>query len=284
MWRYWQIRGHLAEGRERTERVLDLLTPGLPANLRAATMEAAGGLAYWLGDFEAAADRYERQLAVCRESGDPGGIAQALYNLAFPLIFDKVDFTRGEAAAVEAEATFRSLGDRSGVARSLWLLANVANQRHEWSTARSLCLEALPILRELRETFMLGWCLFTVGETFIVEGEDDTALGYLFEALDHFEAAGDLSGLALVLDAVAYVELHSGNPRRAARVSGAVAHLEAVTGTGLNVSNRQVRSFDPLPLRDDPATAEDWAAGARDSTDEILAFVRERRTTSSPMA
>jgi predicted ATPase/class 3 adenylate cyclase len=284
LWRFWQIRGHLAEGRERADRVVALLTPDLPADLRARTYDAAGGLLYWLGDFRAAVDRYELQLAACREVGEPDGVAQALYNLAFPLVFGRIDFARAESAAAEAEATFRSLGNRSGLARSLWLLANLANQRRDPATSREYCLQALPILRELREPFMLGWCLFTLAQTSILEHRNAEGREHLLEAVDWFEAAGDVSGLILVLDALAFLEWRAGEPLRSARVSGAVAHLEATTGTALNVNNRQVLDWDPQPLREDPLTAAAWRTGAGDSTAAILAFVRERRTLPDPVA
>ena len=61
-WRMWQMRGYLYEGEERARQVLAM--PGLdahPAEL-AAFLEAAGGLAYWMGNRPVAEDRYSRAL------------------------------------------------------------------------------------------------------------------------------------------------------------------------------------------------------------------------------
>ena len=275
LWRFWQIRGHLAEGRARAERALAQAGDGTPPDLLAAAHEAAGGLAYWLGDFAAATAHYEAEVAAAREHGDPATMAQALYNLAFPLVFGTTDTAWATETAHEAERLFREVGDRAGLARTLWLMANLAVDRGDTARARAYCLEALPTLRELGETFMLGWCLFTLGEIAIHDGDVANAGHRLSEALAQFEAAGDVSGIVLVLDAVATLAHRVGDLVTAARLSGAVARLEAISGTALNPTNRQIFGFDPLPLRDDPATAGAWRAGHDDSTDAILAAARE---------
>ena len=59
VWRFWQMRGHISEGRTRVDRVLAM--PGwtaTPTRARLRTLEAAGGLAYWAADVEAASTHY----------------------------------------------------------------------------------------------------------------------------------------------------------------------------------------------------------------------------------
>ncbi len=66
-WRFWGLRGHLAEGREWLERAM---TPrGLSERERVRLLNAAGGLAFNQGDFSRAVDLFEEALALERPPG-----------------------------------------------------------------------------------------------------------------------------------------------------------------------------------------------------------------------
>ncbi|MGH8927089.1 MAG: adenylate/guanylate cyclase domain-containing protein, partial [Acidimicrobiia bacterium] len=56
MWRFWQMRGYLREGRQRAEAAL--AEPGGTAETLIIAQEAAGGLAYWQADMRAAGSHY----------------------------------------------------------------------------------------------------------------------------------------------------------------------------------------------------------------------------------
>ena len=49
LWRFWQMRGYLEEGRERLEQVLALPHSHDHLERRADALDAAAGVAYWLG-------------------------------------------------------------------------------------------------------------------------------------------------------------------------------------------------------------------------------------------
>jgi predicted ATPase/class 3 adenylate cyclase len=275
LWRFWQIRGHLVEGRARTDAVLAL--PGVSefGETYLAALEAGGGLCYWLADFTCAQSRYQEVLAARRAGGDPRAIAEALYNLGFTELFSGEGVDRARNIGEEALALFRGAGDERGIAKALWALGNVASYQNDPAGARRYCEEAIPILRALDEAFMLAWSLYTIGQVETVEGHLEASRDRLLEALDLFAAADDMSGFALVLDGLAINALNAGDHRRAARLSGFVASLEKRTGTGLNPPNRLVFGFDPAGLRDDPATAGAWTEGEGLSTPEAIAYARE---------
>ena len=87
LWRFWQMRGYIAEGMERVEAALAL--PGCDdEDVRLAALDAAGGLAYWSNDQARSRHWYTEALAVQRARGEPRGIANALYNLTFTYTFD----------------------------------------------------------------------------------------------------------------------------------------------------------------------------------------------------
>ena len=54
LWRFWQMRGHLREARSRLKTILAIPEAREHPKERARALEAAGGVAYWLGDLPAA--------------------------------------------------------------------------------------------------------------------------------------------------------------------------------------------------------------------------------------
>ena len=275
LWRFWQMRGYLLEGTDRARRALGLPNaPEFPVE-RADALEAAGGLAWWRGDFQDAIDNYEACLTIRRPQADPSATAEAAYNLAFPLggfAGPVADLPRSKALIEEAMSLWQSIGDELGVAKAKWLKGTIAWSAHDFSEARLVLAEALPVFRRLDQTFMLGWSLYDLGLLAVYEHQQDVATTHLSEALRIFSASADVSGFTLVLDAFAALAADLGDLRRAALLSGAVATLERQSGTGLNPSNRIIVGFDPAPLRTNPETAAAWAAGERMSGEEAVAY------------
>ena len=272
LWRLWQMRGYLAEGYERALEALAL--PGAMGHpeLYAAAIDAAGGLAYWHGDIEGARQHYEHALGLYRTLGDVRGEAEQLYNLSFTYTFDEAADAEGIERGIEvtrmALALYRQIDDRSGMAKALWGLSNVEYALGRTGQAREHGLEALHIVRALDDRFMVGWTLYTLALTDLVDRQLRDVRPRLVEALRLFRDADDVSGYVLVLDSLAFLAQLEGDLERAARLSGAVAHLEAMSGTGLNVQNRRLLGWDREPLRESPA----WAEGERMSVEEAIAY------------
>ncbi len=137
------MRGYITEGLERLDAALAL--PGCDdEELRLRALDAAGGLAYWNNDQTRARQRYEEALAIKRARGDPAAIAEALYNLSFTYLFHE-DSASGERLAREAVELYAAAGDRVGLARARWGLANIeyakgsggAPEAYDLATARA---------------------------------------------------------------------------------------------------------------------------------------------------
>src|SRR5262249_8817788 len=83
--RFWQLRGYLAEGRERLARLLGLpdAPMGSPEDraARAAAVAGAGSLADAVGDYPAARALAEQALAIWRQLKYAPGIADCLNDL-----------------------------------------------------------------------------------------------------------------------------------------------------------------------------------------------------------
>jgi predicted ATPase/class 3 adenylate cyclase len=273
LWRFWQMRGYLVEGYDHATAALAAARPDEDPLILADALEAAGGLAYWLGD-PASIAHYERGLAIHQEHGDRSGEARQWYNLAgaYTSTVDRaVGYAKATDAATRAVALYRELGDDPALGRALWSLANAKYESRDWDESRRILHEALPLLEAAGDRFMWTWGRFMLALSHVVEGDYAGARDHLAFALNEFHAVNDVSGLTLVLDGFAQLAQSSGDLDGAARLSGFVARLEAISGTGLNASNRLIMGLDPRYLREEPATADAWIAGERMTTDEAVA-------------
>ncbi len=83
IWRFWQERGHLAEGEARLARLLDLPEAQHPDEARARALGGYGGLLYWRSAFEEMRHAYEEAAAIARSLDDRELLASALFDLSF---------------------------------------------------------------------------------------------------------------------------------------------------------------------------------------------------------
>ena len=273
-WRFWQRRGYLGEGLEQARRLLDQADDTLNPTLLLPALEAAGGLAYWVGDQDQAAVWYDRWIDLARATGDRSSEAAALYSRAFAYFF--AEDTGGEgterarAALKRSLAISTELGDRHGMAQSLWALANAEYESGRAAEARRYGLQALEQLEGTDDVFLTGWVLFTIGLTYGLESKPTDAIHWLQRGLRLFIDAADVSGYTLTFDAITAALELAGDRVQAAWFAGAVARLERTTGTGLNARNRQYLGWNPEDLRADPALSARWAEGEEADIEEVL--------------
>ena len=273
LWRFWQMRGSLDEGRDWLARLVAL--PGgrdHPARL-ARAYEASGSVAYWRGDMEAARVAYEAALALQREGSDEAGIADALYNLSFVYLVPQTDPSKGESLLLESLAMYERLGLEAGVASAHFSLMNIAYMRGDDEARRGHFEVAVPTFRRLGETFMVGWGLHVDSLGLIRAGRFDEAHAELTEALSIFSRAGDVSGIALLLDDFADLALAEGHVERSVRLSGAAASFQATSGADLgSIINRVEGRSLPDAARLGPGALERaWSKGQAMSIDEAVA-------------
>ena len=255
LWRFWQTRGHLREGRAWTERVLAIVAE--PPLLRMKALAAAGGLAYWMADPKVS-DYYREAYDIAQAHGDTATRAQAAYDYAFTFqiagLAATLDYERGRRYLEESLRGFRALGDRAAIGRAAWALAvsyvNGPRSREELLRGREYGLEALREHRALseRNVFDEGWDLHIVGLIALKLGEVDASAPVFREALELFVAAADSSGIALMLSHIAEVAKQRGDVERHDVLVGAWTALSERTGVGM------VQSFAPPEGR---ATAAD---------------------------
>jgi predicted ATPase/class 3 adenylate cyclase len=235
LWRFWQSRGYLREGLGWCERVLAL---GGEPRSRLRALDAAGGLAYWMGDIPVTERYYQEEYEIAGALADPAQRANAAYNLSFAYAIAKTDFPKGQALLEEAHGLWRTLGERAGIARSAWALAYVYLDKEgatgaDWKRAGELAREALEQHRALGNRFDVAWDLHTLGLVRLRLGDLDEAETHWREAAGIFAEAGDSSGIVLVLSNFAEIARRKGDLAREATLVGAWTALAQRTGVGL---------------------------------------------------
>jgi predicted ATPase len=276
MWRFWQMRGHLREGRARLQRALELPATGLDPRIRARALDALGGILYWESDMDRARQTYLQSLAIFRDLADERGTAEELYNAAMAVgTYGREASLRGaegKAEAEESRALFQRLGDEAGVMRATWALGSMEISVDERASARAHLEEALAMARARADPFHQGWSLFMLAV--VDEREADLAAmrEHLAGALGIFIEADDSSGYNLVLDGFAWLAWRQGSRKLAMRLSGFSDALQARTGSRLATLNRaDIAYFDPEAERADPILDAEWQVGQRLSLDEAVA-------------
>jgi predicted ATPase/class 3 adenylate cyclase len=230
LWRFWQQRGHLAEGRRWLEEVLAMPSGRAPTAARAKALAGAGGIAWW-SDQGAARAFYEEALAIQRRLDDPAGLAEALYNQAFAVAAEN-DWDSAARLLEEALAVFRQLGDEPGVARVLTMLLVPDAMAGSWERVIAGIEEVVAIWRRRRNRLDLAYGLVWLAFAYGRAGRREDARATALEALELFGEAGDATGLALVFRDLVFLLTWEGRHADAVRMAGVAEAQRARAGGG----------------------------------------------------
>ena len=210
LFRFWERREHLAEGRRWLETVLPMGAPGA-ARQRARILVYLSTFATVQGDYPAATDFVEQSLSIYRRLGDPWGIAVSM-NARAIVAWDRQDYSAAQSHFDEALARWRALGDRVAVARCLHTFANFVRGCGNYGRARTVLEEAGRIFEELGDRSGAAWSLNQRGDIAREEGEPAAALALYQRALSAFREAGDQWGIARSLTDLAQIACDQRDP------------------------------------------------------------------------
>jgi tetratricopeptide (TPR) repeat protein len=282
LWRFFQIRGHLAEARRLTERVLAVPATDLVA--RAKAHEAAGGIAYWATSSPSDAEpHYLEALRLWRDIGDESEVANALYNAAFPVAYNAPSgpegISRSRPMLAEALGLYERLGDDAGVARVLWAQGAVIWVRGdhlELPDVVPLFERSAELARGAGDVFQMGWALRMVGRVLVELGRIEDGAGYLGQAVDVFAPANDLSALTVLISDYAALAIALGDPDRAILLDGATGALRDSSGANIvDFRSHERAKLDAIAAEMGDRAEQLRDEGARLSVDEAMSVMRE---------
>jgi predicted ATPase/DNA-binding winged helix-turn-helix (wHTH) protein len=203
LFRFWDMREYLTEGRIRLETVLRL-AGAERVKERAKVSHFIGALATAQGDYSAA-DLFLRQsLSLYEDLGDEPGVAVSLNALGVAER-DRGDYSAAQSNFERSLACWRMLSDRLAIARCLHNLANVVKIRGNYPRAQWALREAADIFEELGDRTGAAWSINQQGDIARAQGDLDAARGFYQRALSAFREAGDPWGCARSLTDLAYV-------------------------------------------------------------------------------
>ncbi|HYK49316.1 MAG TPA: tetratricopeptide repeat protein, partial [Terriglobales bacterium] len=271
LFRFWEMREHLTEGRARLETILRLAGTG-HSKERARVSHFLGALVTAQGDFAAAEHFLEQSLSLYEELDDQWGIAASLIALAIAardrgdyalaqsnferslacwrLLPDRLaiarclhnlanvvkvrgDYSRARWALREATEIFEDLGDRSGAAWSTNQQGDIARERGDLASARSLYQHALLVFRETGDRWGSARSLTDLAGIDSEQGEHLAGQAAYREALEIFAGLGHRRGMARALEGSASLALARGYAARALKLAAAAAHLRNLIGARL---------------------------------------------------
>jgi len=198
LFRYWEIREYLAEGRDLLGKLLKLEGAAAPTKARARALFAAGVLAGGQGDYASAEKLMIESNDIGRQLADKTGVAISLNALAV-LARDRGEISTAHALFEESLELWRELGDLKAVARALSNLANIVKLQGDYERARSLYAEGLSIFRGLRDKTGVAWSLNYQGDAAREQGDSVAAHALYEQGLALFRELGDRWGIAATL-------------------------------------------------------------------------------------
>ena len=309
LWRFWEVRGDLAEGSAWLGRALARVGGEVSAR-RAMALTGAGILAARRGDHEASSTFHDASLMLYRELGDPVAVATACSNSASVAVergdLDRARQLYGEAISLSREAgvlngaayslinladvatrqgdageadslyaesieTFESIGDRWGVAHATGKLAQAARRRGDRATARDRYRDAIAMHMQTGDRHGTARLTASLGDLAAEDGDLGEAEHLYQETLAIRGELGDRVGVANALERLSGVA--EDRPLRAATLMGAASAIREKVGARLSPAAAQrVEGYlvDLGRAAGPGAVAEAVAQGRAASWDAVL--------------
>jgi predicted ATPase len=265
MWRFWQRRSYLSEGRHWMERAAELgnaHSPQHPALIK--VLWGAGWFAFMYNDWRPSERYFEQGLALAQEQSDRHSIGLILHGLG-RIIQYRGDYQRARQCFETSLSIFRELGDleetawaldhlaalaivqeqfqgaqplleeslvlfqqvghRAATGQSLHRLGLVAFRQGDVTNGLALLEASLRLSREMGVTWITAGSLTTLAKIVLEQGQREQAQSLLKEALLLHNEVSSREGTATTLEALGAVAAAYGNYLSAARLCGAAHSL-----------------------------------------------------------
>jgi non-specific serine/threonine protein kinase len=226
--RFWDLHGRLTEGRAWLAELLEASTTSVPDSIRAKALGAAGFLAVYQGDRQAANPHLAEALRLYRVLGDDSGIAFALITLGTNA--QTHDSATAQALCEEGLGVARRAGDRVGAYWALHMLARLALRQRDYDRGQALIEEGLALKRQQGDSFGIASSLYALGQLAWERGELEPALRLVRESLVLLRDLGHSRSIAIDLMLLACITAERGQVEHAVRLFAAVEELQANLG------------------------------------------------------
>jgi predicted ATPase len=319
LFRFWEQRDHLTEGRETLGRILALPGAAALTRLRARALYCAGVLADMQGDIETAQTLGRETFDLYTELGDTQGVARTSIILAFQAqqrgryaeavsrfrdtvalwaeLGDETavelansnmahaaklggDFDLARQLLEQVAASAAARGDQRGVAYALNGLGDVAASRNDAAAARRYHHDSLTRMREIDDRWGVARVLTDLGRVDLQAGEFEQADRSHREALRVFRDLGHQRGIARQLDSLSWCAIRQSRAEAAVTLASAAAAIRRRIGAQAKAAERE-RIEKTLDQARAAITPDAYATAWRDGHTAPLDRILEIETTSA---
>jgi predicted ATPase/DNA-binding SARP family transcriptional activator len=227
LWRYWLVRGYLAEGRAWLARMLALRGSGSESldALRADVMTGAGHLAQNIGAVDDASRDFEAVLEVRRRLNDRTGIASALADLGW-VRWRQCDYPEARRLSTECLSLAEELGATRIAALALTNLGSAALCEGKFDEARAAFARSANLRAQVADRRGVAFANMLLAWTMSRAGALEPARVLLEEAEDTLRTIGDQRLIYFARDVQAELLLRSGDAPSAA----AILEIDSISG------------------------------------------------------
>jgi predicted ATPase len=258
--RFWYMRGHLREGRERLERLL--AADDRPTAARARALNGAVVMTVNNADYEAARSYAQDALVLHRELGDEWGAAYSEMQLGNAASGDD-DYESARRFTTNAELRFRELGDEYYARLAAGNLGYYLQELGDLDGAREVLEDANRGARAAQDERSEAQTSGQLGQVAILQGRFDDARGLLERSLRTSSRLGDPTMAARDLRRLARVLGETGRPEAAACVLSASERMREDAGQQEGwIATVNQRILDLIrPVLENDAFERAWTEG-----------------------
>ncbi len=271
LWRFWDQKGHLAEGRRRVED--SLRSDERPTPARAKALSGAADMALTSGDVPAGAVWAAEALALHEALGDAWGAAFSRLMVAYAT-GQNGDWPQAQELFGESVRQFRELGDHHYALRAARARAWAYYEGGELETARSLYEALIREARQAHDAFPEGIALGSLGDIALDQGRVRDAVPLIAESYGIFRDLDDLLLIGNCVCQFARILALSGRSEIAVRVlSAATTLLDEIGAMPPHVARTRDQTLAEVRPRLDEATlSAEWEEGQALTAGEAIAL------------
>jgi tetratricopeptide (TPR) repeat protein len=271
LWRFWDQKGHLLEGRNRLEGALRADDRQTAA--RAKALSGAADMALSSGDLATGRRCSQDALDLHRKLGDAWGASFSLLMFAYTVGKDG-DWPSAQQLYAESARGFRECGDEHYALRATRSQGWAYYEGGELDHARELFEENLRQATAAHDEFIQGVSLFQLADIAVDERRLEDAISMLTEGYRILRELNELLLVAGIINCFAGVLAAAGRAAAAARVlSSSMALLEEIGANPLSFATLNTKRLTSIHAQlQEGDFAEAWEQGGTLTAEEAVAL------------
>jgi predicted ATPase/DNA-binding SARP family transcriptional activator len=271
LWRFWDQKGHLVEGRSRLEGALR--SDDRPTAARANALSGAADMALTGGDVATGRRCAESALELHRKLGDAWGTAFSLLMFAYA-VGQEGDWASAQQLYAESARGFRECRDEHYALRATRSLGWAYYEGGDLEHARQLFEENLRQAIAAHDEYIQGFSLSQLADIAVDEQRFEDAVSMLTESYRILRELNDLFTVACAVGRFASVLAPAGQAATAARVlSSSTALLEEIGASPPSHATINEKTLTSIHAQLDEAEfAQAWEQGRALTADEAVAL------------